>query len=126
MKANLPPDLESLTERIIGAGLDVFHALGHGFLESVYKKALLRQFSVSGLFVASEVPFRITDLGEVVGTYVADLVVENRVIVELKAVDALAAVHRAQLLNYLKASRVPVGLLLNFGAPRLEIKRVLL
>lgn len=126
MKANLPPDLESLAERIIGAGLDVFHALGHGFLESVYKKALLRQFSVSGLFVASEVPFRITYLGEVVGTYVADLVVENRVIVELKAVDALAAAHRAQLLNYLKASRVPVGLLFNFGAPRLEIKRVLL
>lgn len=126
MKAQLDPRLEALTERIIGAGLDVFHTLGHGFLETVYKKAMLRHFETVGLKAAQEVSFRIDYLGSAVGTYIADLVVEGSVIVELKAVDALAAPHRAQLLNYLKASRLPVGLLLNFGSPRLEIKRVLL
>lgn len=126
MKVQLDARLEALTERIIGAGLDVFHSLGHGFLEGVYKKAMLRHFQISGVKAAEEVAFRIDYLGASVGTYIADLVVENTVIVELKAVDALVGAHRAQLLNYLKASRLPVGLLLNFGSPRLEIKRVLL
>ncbi len=125
MRIQLEPRLEALTERIIGAAFEVAGTLGHGFLETVYKKALLKQFSIDGLNAVEEVPFRIGYRGETVGSYLADLVVEGSVIVELKAVDALTAAHRAQLLNYLKASRLPVGLLLNFGSPRLEVKRVL-
>lgn len=87
---------------------------------------MLKQLSLFGLNAAQEVSYRISYCGEDVGHYVADLVVEGKVIVELKAVDALTAAHRAQTLNYVKASGVPVGLLLNFGTPRIEIKRVLL
>ncbi|MGE5518139.1 MAG: GxxExxY protein [Bacteroidota bacterium] len=126
MKTRIDPRLETLTERIIGAAFEVSATLGHGFLESVYRKALLKQLSRAGLDAAQEVSYRITYYGEDVGHYVADLVVEGAVIVELKAVSALTAAHRAQTLNYVKASNLPVGLLLNFGTPRLEIKRVLL
>jgi GxxExxY protein len=126
MRVQLEPRLEALTERIIGAGYEVARTLGHGFLETVYKKALLRQFSICGLSAAQEVSYSVEYCGETVGQYVADVVVEGSVIVELKAVETLIPAHRAQLLNYIKASRLPVGLLLNFGSPRLEIKRVLL
>ena len=126
VRVQLEPRLEALTDRIIGAAYQVAVTLGHGFLEGVYKKALLKQFSIDGLAAAQEVCFRVEYCGELVGTYVADVVVEGCVIVELKAVDGLVQAHRAQLLNYLKASRIPVGLLFNFGSPKLEIKRVLL
>lgn len=126
MKARIDPRLEALTERIIGAAFEVSSTLGHGFLEAVYRKALLKQLSLSGLAASQEVPFRILYCGEDVGLYMADLVVEGAVVVELKAVEALTAAHRGQVLNYVKASRLPVGLLLNFGTPRLEVKRVLL
>lgn len=126
MRDTIDPVIEKLTESIIGAAFDVSNALGHGFLESVYRKAMLKQLSLAGLKAAQEVPYRIIYCGEDVGHYLADLVVEGKVVVELKAVEALTAAHRAQTLNYLKASRLPVGLLLNFGTPRVEIKRVLL
>lgn len=125
MKANLEPGLEKLTERIIGAGFEVSSALGHGFLESVYKKAFVLELRRQGLAAAEEVAYKVHYLGEPVGTFLADLVVENRVIVELKAVEALAQAHKGQLLNYLRASGLSVGLLLNFGTPRLEVRRVL-
>lgn len=126
MRVPIDPAIEKLTECIIGAAFEVSNALGHGFLESVYRKAMLKQLSLAGLNAAQEVSYRITYCGEDVGHYVADLVVEGKVIVELKALDALTAAHRAQTLNYVKASGLPVGLLLNFGTPRIEIKRVLL
>lgn len=126
MRVHIDPRLEGLTERVIGAAFEVSAVLGHGFLESVYRKALLKQLSMVGLNAAQEVSYRINYCGEDVGLYIADLVVEGTVIVELKAVDALTQAHRAQVLNYVKASGLPVGLLLNFGTPRLEIRRVLL
>jgi GxxExxY protein len=126
MSLELEPRLNDLTQRIIGAAFEVANALGHGFLESVYRKALLKQLSVVGLKASQEVPCRVLYCGEEVGHYIADLVVEGIVIIELKAVQALTSAHRAQLFNYLKASGLTVGLLFNFGSPRLQIKRVLL
>lgn len=125
MRVQLEPRLEKLTERIIGAGFEVSKALGHGFLETVYKKALTLELRRQGLAAVQEVPYKVHYLGEQIGTYLADLVVEDRVIVELKAVEALAQSHKGQLLNYLRASGLSVGLLFNFGTPRLEVRRVL-
>lgn len=125
MRVQLEPRLKKLTERIIGAGFEVSKALGHGFLETVYKKALILELRRQGLAAVQEVPYKVHYLGEQTGTYLADLVVEDRVIVELKAVEALAQFHKGHLLNYLRASGLSVGLLFNFGTPRLEVRRVL-
>ena len=125
MRINLPAELEQITERIIGAAFEVSRGLGHGFLESIYQKALRHEMVLAGLKVLEEVSYQVRYRGQPVGAYIADLVVEDRVIVELKAVEKLAQPHVGQVLNYLKASNLPVGLLLNFGTPRLEIRRIL-
>lgn len=125
MRINLPVELEQITERIIGAAFEVSRELGHGFLEAIYRKALRHEMTLVGLKVLEEVSYQVQYRGHPVGTYIADLLVEDRVIVELKAIEKLAQPHVGQVLNYLKASHLPVGLLLNFGAPRLEIRRVL-
>jgi GxxExxY protein len=126
MRATLHPRLDQLTEIIIGAAFAVSNALGHGFLELVYRNALVEELVAQGLTVEKEKPFSVSYRGRQVGLYTADVVVEETVIVELKAIDGLAAAHRAQLLNYLKASGLPVGLLLNFGTPKLQMRRVIL
>ena len=126
MRADLHPRLDELTERIIGAAFAVSNALGHGFLEVVYRNALVEELAAQGITVQKEKPFSISYRGKQVGFYTADIVVEESVIIELKAVDALAAPHRAQLLNYLKASGLPVGLLFNFGTSKLQMRRVIL
>ena len=102
MRANLDLRLDKLTEKIIGAAFTVSNTLGHGFLESVYKKALIEELTFMGL------------------------IIEDTIIVELKATDGLTPANKAQVLNYLKASMRPVGLLLNFGTPRLQLRRGLL
>jgi GxxExxY protein len=126
MRVILDGDAEALTERIIGAGFEVYNALGHGFVEAVYKKAFVCELRRRGLEVGQEVPFQIDYKGDNVGTYFADLVVEKRVIVELKAVEGLLPVHARQVLNYLRASSLDVGLLFNFGSQSLTFRRVLL
>ncbi|WP_096703612.1 GxxExxY protein [Magnetospirillum sp. 15-1] len=125
MRLRLSDELEAITERIIGAAFEVSRTLGHGFAESVYKNALRHELALAGLKAAEEVRFEIRYRDQAVGTYIADLIVADRVVVELKAVEKLAPPHVGQVLNYLKAGRLPVGLLLNFGTPRLEIRRVL-
>ncbi len=125
MRASLDPELDALTERIIGAGFAVSNGLGHGFLEAVYRNALVEELRLSGLAVQAEKPFSVHYRGKRVGAYVADIVVGDRVIVELKAVAALVEAHTAQLLNYLRASELSVGLLMNFGTPRLQWRRVI-
>ena len=125
MRIALSAELEQTTERIIGAAFKVSRELGHGFLEAIYKKALLHEMSLAGLTVLEEVSYQVRYRGQPVGTYITDLVVEDRVIVDLKAIEKLAQPHVGQVLNYLKASNLPVGLLVNFGIPRLEIRRVL-
>ena len=118
--------VEDVTEKIIGAAFEVSNILGHGFLEAVYRKALLHELRLRELTAKEEVRFDVPYKGTSIGTYVADLVVGNAVVVELKAVECLNGQHTGQLLNYLKASGLHVDLLLNFGKPRVEVKRVLL
>jgi len=112
-----------LTGAIIGACFDVANELGKGFLESVYEHALVIALAARGLNATRQVPLQVHSRGHVVGSFYADLLVEDRVIVELKAVTALTQEHRAQLINYLKATSMDVGLLVNFGSQRLEHKR---
>ena len=111
-----------LTEKIIGAFYAVYSALGYGFLENVYVKALIIELKRRGLTVNDELPIHVYYLGELIGEYYADIVVNELIILEIKAVKALATEHEAQLLNYLKATPYEVGLLLNFG-PKHETKR---
>ena len=111
-----------LTEKIIAAFYKVYNTLGYGFLEIVYEKALTIELRSMGLTVASQSPIVVHYGQHVVGEYYADLIVEGKVIVELKAASALADEHEAQLLNYLKATDYEVGLLLNFG-PKPQFKR---
>ena len=111
-----------ITEEIIGAFFAVYNALGYGFLEKVYANALKLELEQRELKVMQEFSIVVTYLGKTVGEYYADLIVNDLVIVEIKAAKALAQEHEAQLLNYLKATPYEVGLLLNFG-PKPEQKR---
>jgi GxxExxY protein len=111
-----------LTEKIIAAFYHVYNALGYGFLESVYQKAMLIELQKQNLAVQPHLAVCVYYEGQSVGEFFPDLVVEDLVIVELKGVKVLATEHEAQLLNYLNATRFEVGLLLNFG-PKPQIKR---
>lgn len=113
-----------ITERVIGCAMTVSNALGCGFLERVYEAALAHELRKAGLAVQLQHPVWVLYDGVIVGEYRADLVVENSVIVEVKAAKAIDRIHEAQVLNYLKATRLKVGLLLNFGTPRLGIRRL--
>lgn len=104
-----------LTEKIIGVFYEVYNELGHGFLESVYEGAMLIALIESGLKAAPKVPTPVWFRGRMVGDFKADVFVERAVILELKAGRALESAHEAQLLNYLRATDIEVGLLLNFG-----------
>lgn len=104
-----------LTQQIIGAFYEVYNALGYGFLEKVYENALVHQLEKIGLQVAQQVPLDVYFDGVIVGQYFADLMVNDQIVVELKAVDAIDEVHAAQLRNYLRATNCEVGLVLNFG-----------
>lgn len=115
---------EELSEKVLGACFDVMRELGAGFLESVYEKALFVTLSEKGLAVQSQAPLRVTFRGQTVGEFYADLLVEGKLVVELKAVRVLAPEHSAQVINYLKASGIDVGLLVNFGNKRLQYKRL--
>src|SRR5262245_29335045 len=106
---------QDLTGRIIKAFYDVYNELGYGFLEKVYENALLVELVSAGLRVGQQRPVSVHYLGRQVGSYFADLIVEGRVIIEVKSAEALCEAHEAQLLNYLKATEIEVGLLLNFG-----------
>jgi GxxExxY protein len=112
----------ALTRRIIGAFYDVYNALGYGFLESVYKTALEREIADRGLHVVREAAAEVRFKGGIVGTFKADLLVESRVVVELTACRKLDSAHPAQVMNYLRATDLEVGLLLHFG-PRPAFQR---
>jgi GxxExxY protein len=114
---------KDLTEKIISACLEVSNELGAGFLESVYEKELLIALTDKGLKAETQAPLRVVFRNRVVGDFYADTLVENLVIIELKAVKSIGTEHEAQLINYLKATNKRVGLLVNFGKPKLEWKR---
>lgn len=104
-----------VTDQILKAYYHVYNSLGHGFLEKVYQNAMIKTLNKAGIDVQRQVPIVVYFEGEPVGEYFADLVVAGRVIVELKAVESLAPAHAIQLTNYLRATQIEVGLLLNFG-----------
>jgi len=117
---------QDLTQKILEASFAVHNTLGAGFLEKVYANALSLELRQMGLACVQEVALKVRYKDVVVGDYSADLVVEKRVLLELKACTGLDSVHEAQILNYLKASGIRVGLLMNFGKPRLEFRRFVL
>ena len=118
-------DLNDITYIINGAVFEVNKVLGHGFLERVYENSLLIELKQRGLTVENQVPITVRYKGEVVGEYIADLLVEGKVIIELKTVDKIEKAHEAQIMHYLKATNIPIGLLVNFKHPKAEIKRII-
>ncbi len=115
---------EELTEKVLGACFEVANELGGGFLESVYQKAVVIVLRDQGLKAEEQVPLKVLFRGQVAGDFYADILIEDRLILELKSVKALVSEHEAQLMNYLKATGVKVGLLVNFGRTKLEWKRM--
>jgi GxxExxY protein len=113
-----------ISRRVIGCAFTVSNALGAGFVESVYENALCLELVEQGIAFARQAPLRVFYKGQVIGSFVADLIIERQLLVELKALRQLTSEHESQVMNYLKASRLGVGLLLNFGTPKLEIRRV--
>ena len=116
---------EELTGQIIGIFYKVYNDLGHGFLEKVYENAMAHKLRQAGLTLQQQHPIQVYYEGLIVGEFYADMLVDNRVILELKTAEAIAPAFQAQLLNYLKATPIELGLLLNFG-PKPEFKRQLL
>jgi GxxExxY protein len=116
---------KELTEKIIACAYRVHNTMGAGFLESVYEKCLVIELRKAGLPVDVHKGIQVYYDGELVGEFMADIIVNNTVIVELKAVKQLSKVHEVQLVNYLVATGKPVGLLVNFGDEKVEIKRKL-
>ena len=111
-----------LTESIIQAFYSVYNTLGYGFLEKVYENALMHELSKRGIHAVSQSSIRVMSDGKIIGDYFADILVDGCIIIEIKAVRSLSPEHEAQLLNYLKATHIEIGLVLNFG-PKPEIKR---
>jgi GxxExxY protein len=118
-------ELNRLTERIIGCAFNVSNTLGCGFLEKVYENSLMIELTKNGLEARQQVPIEVIYDGFIVGNYTADILVEEKVILELKAVKELDDIHFAQCINYLKGTTLCVCLLLNFAKTKLEIKRVI-
>lgn len=116
--------LNAITERIIGCSFTVANTLGHGFLEKVYENSLAFELRRNGLVVETQKILDVHYRDIVVGEYVADLLVEGLVLVELKAIKEFDDVHLAQCLNYLKATGLQLCLLINFGTPKIRIKRI--
>ena len=115
---------QELTQDIIGAAFDVHNALGCGLLEKVYENALAHELALRRHAVTPQKEFAVTYKDKEVGVYYADLVIDDKVVVEVKSATDLADVHRAQLLNYLRISGIRVGLLLNFAKPKLKFERL--
>ena len=118
--------LNSISEKVLGAVFEISNTLGPGFLEKVYQRAMVRELSLRGMLVRTEVSFPVQYKGYNVGKYFADLLVEDELVVEIKCVEHLTEQHRAQCLNYLKASGLKLCLLINFQKPRVEFKRIVL
>lgn len=115
--------IDELVQLVIGAAFKVYNTLGFGFLESVYEKALAIELRKLGIPFQRQTPVQVWYDGEIVGDFDADMLVDGRLMVELKSTRTLAVAHEVQLVNYLTATRIDDGLLLNFGPEKVEIKR---
>jgi len=120
MNAHEPRESDPIITAIVGAAYEVQNVLGTGFLEKVYERALAKELSLGGLRARTQVRLPVSYKAQAVGEYLADLVVEDRIVVELKCSEAIAPEHLAQCINYLKAAGKRTGLLINFQHPRLE------
>jgi len=111
-----------ITEKIIGAAYKVYNTLGFGFLEKVYENALAIELRKLGMEVRQQESIKVLYEGKVVGEYIADMIVAGKVVIEIKGIKCLDEIHEVQLVNYLKATKIEIGLLINFGQ-KIEIKR---
>ena len=116
-------EYKELTEKIIGCAYRVYNMMGFGYLESVCEKCMLIELRKAGFDIESQKPIRVQYEGEVVGDFIADILVNDTVILELKSVRKLVEAHEVQLVNYLVSTGKPVGLLINFGETRVAVKR---
>lgn len=114
-----------LTYKVIGLGMQVHTTLGHGYLEKVYENSLMVLFRKTGIFAEQQTPIKVWFEGEIVGDYCADILVERKLILELKVADRIHPIHKAQTLNYLKATGLELALILNFGASSFEHHRLI-
>jgi GxxExxY protein len=115
---------KELFYKIVGFALKVHNELGHGFLEKVYENAMMVLFRQDGMKALQQVPIKVKFLNEIVGDYFADILVDDKIIVELKSIEKIADAHRAQTLNYLKATGKQLAIILNFGKEKLEYERL--
>jgi GxxExxY protein len=116
--------INDLSREVIGAAMRVHNTLGCGFLEKVYENALIVELAKANIEVEQQLSIQVIYEGIPVGDYLADLVVDRRIIIELKAVKAIDEIHVAQTINYLRAANYHLGLILNFAKPKLEVKRL--
>ena len=116
-------EYRELTEKIIGCAYRIYNRMGFGFLESVYKKCMLIELCRADLEAEAEKPITVYYENEVVGEFIADIIVNDTIILELKSIRRIIRAHEVQLVNYLIATKKPVGLILNFGERKVEIKR---
>jgi GxxExxY protein len=116
--------LEALVEKVVGAAYEVSNVLGAGFLEKIYERALMEELSARGVRVKAQAPFPVAYKGKHIGTFSADLLVEDHLLVEVKCVDGFSNEHLAQCINYLKASGLHLALLINFRRPKVEWRRI--
>jgi len=117
---------KDLSYQIIKAALETHNILGAGFLEKVYENALIIKLKQYGLKAEQQLPIKVLFEGAMVGDYYADIVVDGKVILELKCVESITSIHEAQLINYLKATGMKLGIIINFAKPKLEYKRMVL
>jgi GxxExxY protein len=117
---------KELSYKIVGLAIQVRKELGCGFLEKVYENALMILLQESGIKAEQQVPIKVRFHGQIIGDYIADILVENAIILELKAQDKIADIHKAQTLNYLKAIGLRLAILLNFGKDKLDHERLVL
>lgn len=116
---------KELTYKVIGAAMEVHREFGYGFLEKVYENSLMILLQEQGIDARQQQPVSVYFRDKIVGEYCADIIIENKLIIEIKTIEKLVNVHYAQLLNYLKATHIQLGLLLNFGPKKLEYERLI-
>ena len=124
MSANERESLDALFDAVVGAAYEVSNTLGAGFLEKVYEHALIKELTLRGISSRPQVPYQVIYKGHLIGEYIADAVVDDRLLVEIKCVNTLAKEHLAQVLNYLRASGLPLALLVNFQHSKVVWLRV--
>ena len=124
MNENERIEMNMLFRDVVGACFEVSNTLGGGFLEKVYERALIKELRLRGLRAEAQVPLQVSYKGEVVGDYFVDILVEGKLIIELKCCDSLCDEHLAQCLNYLRTTGFPIALLVNFQKPRLEWRKI--